>query len=221
MNANGYVVPTVIEKRGNREYAYDIFSRLLKDRVIFIGGPISDGVANAVCAQLLFLNNQSVKKPINIYLNSPGGVVTGGLAILDTMRYVEAPIHTFCIGQCASMGAVLLAAGDHRYALAHSRVMIHQPWGGAEGTASDIEIQAKEIQRLKKILNGILAEATGKEIEAIEVATDRDNFFSADEALEFGLLDEVVLSTKSVKKSEPDEDPDEEESEESDDPDED
>lgn len=189
-----YIIPTVIEKTGNHEKAYDIYSRLLIDRIIFISGEVNDEMANAICAQLLFLQSQDAKKQINVYINSPGGVVTAGLAILDTMNYVKCPIATYCMGQSASMGAVLLSAGTKgkRYALPHARIMIHQPSGGAQGKMSDIEISYKEGQRLKDTLNEILATNCNKTKEEIEAATDRDNFMSATDAVKFGIIDKVL-----------------------------
>lgn len=188
------MIPTVIEKTGNHEKAYDIYSRLLIDRIIFISGEVNDEMANAICAQLLFLQSQDAKKQINVYINSPGGVVTAGLAILDTMNYVKCPIATYCMGQAASMGAVLLSAGTKgkRYALPHARIMIHQPSGGAQGKMSDIEISYKEGQRLKDMLNEILAINCDKTKEEIEAATDRDNFMSATGAVKFGIIDKVL-----------------------------
>ena len=193
-NMKNYIIPSVIEKNGRSEKAYDVYSRLLLDRIIFITGEIEDDMANAICAQLLFLQAQDAEKPINVYINSPGGVVTAGLAIYDTMNYITCPIATYCIGQAASMGAVLLSAGTKgmRYSLPSSRIMIHQPSGGAMGQATEIEISYKEIQRLKDILNGILAKNTGKKILEIEKYTDRDHFMSADEAKKFGLIDKVI-----------------------------
>lgn len=193
-NMKNYIIPSVIEKNGRSEKAYDVYSRLLLDRIIFITGEIEDDMANAICAQLLFLQAQDAEKPINVYINSPGGVVTSGLAIYDTMNYITCPIATYCIGQAASMGAVLLSAGTKgmRYSLPNSRIMIHQPSGGAMGQATEIEISYKEIQRLKDILNGILAKNTGKKISEIEKYTDRDHFMSADEAKKFGLIDKVI-----------------------------
>lgn len=193
-NMKNYIIPSVIEKNGRSEKAYDVYSRLLLDRIIFITGEIEDDMANAICAQLLFLQAQDAEKPINVYINSPGGVVTSGLAIYDTMNYITCPIATYCIGQAASMGAVLLSAGTKgmRYSLPSSRIMIHQPSGGAMGQATEIEISYKEIQRLKDILNGILAKNTGKKISEIEKYTDRDHFMSADEAKKFGLIDKVI-----------------------------
>ncbi len=187
-------VPIVIESTGRYERAYDIYSRLLKDRIIFIGSPIDDHVANLVVAQLLFLEAENPDKDIQLYINSPGGVVTAGLAIYDTMQYVKCDVTTICIGQAASMAAVLLAAGakGKRFALPNSRIMIHQPLGGAEGTAKDIEIQTKEILRIKQMINQILSSHTGKDLETIERDTDRDFFMSAQEALEYGIIDKVL-----------------------------
>lgn len=192
--AKSYMVPYVVEQTGKGERTYDIYSRLLLDRIVFISGEVNDEMANAVCAQLLFLQSQDPKKEISVYVNSPGGSVTAGLAIYDTMQFVKCPIATYCIGQAASMGAVLLAAGakGKRYALPNARIMIHQPWGGAEGKASDIEITAREILRLKKMLNEILANHSGKTVEEVEKDTDRDHFMSAAEACEWGLIDKVV-----------------------------
>ena len=191
---NSYMIPYVVEQTGKGERSYDIYSRLLLDRIVFISGEVNDDMANAVVAQLLFLQSQDPKKQINVYINSPGGSVTAGLAIYDTMQFVSCPIATYCIGQAASMGAVLLTAGakSMRYALPNSRIMIHQPWGGAEGKASDIEITAKEILRLKDILNGILASHSGKKFEDVVKDTDRDFFMSAEEAKKWGLIDNVV-----------------------------
>ncbi|MBO7236685.1 MAG: ATP-dependent Clp endopeptidase proteolytic subunit ClpP [Kiritimatiellae bacterium] len=188
------MIPYVVEQTGKGERSYDIYSRLLLDRIVFISGEVNDDMANAVVAQLLFLQSQDPKKQINVYINSPGGSVTAGLAIYDTMQFVSCPIATYCIGQAASMGAVLLTAGAKgmRYALPNSRIMIHQPWGGAEGKASDIEITAKEILRLKDILNGILASHSGKKFEDVVKDTDRDFFMSAEEAKKWGLIDNVV-----------------------------
>ena len=191
---NSYMIPYIVEQTGKGERSYDIYSRLLLDRIVFISGEVNDDMANAVVAQLLFLQSQDPKKQINVYINSPGGSVTAGLAIYDTMQFVSCPIATYCIGQAASMGAVLLTAGAKgmRYALPNSRIMIHQPWGGAEGKASDIEITAKEILRLKDILNGILASHSGKKFEDVVKDTDRDFFMSAEEAKKWGLIDNVV-----------------------------
>ena len=190
----GYMIPYVVEQTGRGERTYDIYSRLLLDRIVFISGEVNDDMANAVVAQLLFLQSQDPKKQINVYVNSPGGSVTAGLAIYDTMQFVSCPIATYCIGQAASMGAVLLTAGTKglRHALPHARIMIHQPWGGAEGKASDIEITAREILRLKDILNGILAQHSGKKKAEVVKDTDRDHFMSAEEACEWGLIDKVV-----------------------------
>ena len=188
-------VPYVIEQnpRGG-ERSYDIYSRLLKDRIIFLGTEVNDIVANTIIAQLLFLQMEDSKKDINIYINSPGGSITAGLAIYDTMRFVKPHIATYCVGQAASMGAVLLAAGEKgkRFSLPSSRIMIHQPWGGMQGTAEDISIQANEILRLRGTLNDILAEHTGKDADQIKKDCDRDYFMSAAESLEYGLIDEVV-----------------------------
>ena len=194
MKANARLTPMVVEKTGHGERAYDIYSRLLKDRIVFVGGEIDDDMANAVVAQLLFLQAQDPRKAVAMYINSPGGSVTAGLAILDTMRMVKCPVATYCVGQAASMGAVLLAAGERgrRYALPHARIMVHQPWGGAQGRASDIEITAREILRLKDTLNGILAEAAGKTLEAVTNDTDRDHFMSAEEAKAWGIVDKVL-----------------------------
>lgn len=187
-------VPMVIEKTGGGERAYDIYSRLLKDRIVFVDGEIEDESANAVVAQLLFLQAVDAEKEISMYINSPGGSVTAGLAILDTMRMVKCPVATYCVGQAASMGAILLSAGEKgkRHALPNARVMIHQPWGGAHGKASDIEITAREILRLKAILNEILAEASGKSVEDVTKDTDRDHFMSAEEAKKWGIVDKVL-----------------------------
>ena len=187
-------IPIVIEQTGRGERAYDIYSRLLKDRIIMLGTPIDDHVANLIVAQLLFLEAEDPEKDIYLYINSPGGVVTAGLAIYDTMQYIKPDVVTICLGQAASMGAVLLAAGapGKRFALPHARIMIHQPLGGFQGQAADIEIHAKEILRLKKILNEILSKHTGQPIEKIEKDTDRDFFMSAEEAKEYGLIDKVL-----------------------------
>ena len=188
------MIPYVVEQTGRGERTYDIYSRLLLDRIVFISGEVNDEMANAICAQLLFLQSQDPEKEISCYINSPGGSVTAGLAIYDTMQYVKCPVATYCIGQAASMGAVLLTAGakGRRFALPNARIMIHQPWGGAEGKASDIEITAREILRLKAKLNEILAKHSGKKIEAVESDTDRDHFMSADEACAWGLIDKVL-----------------------------
>ena len=189
-----YMIPYVVEHTGKGERTYDIYSRLLLDRIVFISGEVNDEMANAICAQLLFLQSQDAKKEISVYVNSPGGSVTAGLAIYDTMQFVKCPIATYCIGQAASMGAVLLTAGakGRRFALPNARIMIHQPWGGAEGKASDIEITAKEILRLKEILNGILAKHSGQKMADVVKDTDRDHFMSAEEAKKWGLIDEVL-----------------------------
>jgi ATP-dependent Clp protease protease subunit len=189
------LIPMVIEQTGRGERAYDIFSRLLKERIIFLGTAISDEVSNLAIAQLLFLQSEDAEKPISIYVNSPGGSVTAGLAMYDTIQFLKCPVQTYCVGQAASMGAVLLACGakGRRFALPNARIMIHQPWGGVEGQASDISIQAKEILRLRDRLNEILAHHTGKTHEAIAKDTDRDFFMSAAEAKDYGLIDEVVL----------------------------
>ena len=191
---NSYMIPYVVEQTGKGERTYDIYSRLLIDRIVFISGEVNDEMANAICAQLLFLQSQDSKKEISVYVNSPGGSVTAGLAIYDTMQFVKCPIATYCIGQAASMGAVLLTAGTkgRRFALPNARIMIHQPWGGAEGKASDIEITAKEILRLKEILNGILAKHSGQKMADVVKDTDRDHFMSAEEAKDWGLVDEVL-----------------------------
>jgi len=194
MNTKCGLIPMVVEKTGGGERAYDIYSRLLKDRIVFVGGEIDDDSANAVVAQLLFLQAQDPKKEVSMYINSPGGSVTAGLAILDTMKMVKCPVATYCVGQAASMGAILLASGakGRRFALPHARIMVHQPWGGAQGKASDIEITAREILRLKDVLNGILAEASGRTAESVVQDTDRDHFMSAEEAKSWGIVDKVL-----------------------------
>ena len=202
MNEKAFLVPMVVEQTGLGERSYDIYSRLLKDRIVLLGTPIDDNVANLIVAQLLFLQAEDPKKDIQLYINSPGGSVTAGLAIYDTMQMLSCDVCTYCIGQCASMGAVLLAAGTagKRYALPNSRIMIHQPWGGAEGTAADIEIHAKEILRLKAMLNGILARHTGQTLKRIEKDTERDFFMGAEEAAAYGLVDKTVRPrAKAVK----------------------
>lgn len=188
------LVPMVVETTNRGERAYDIYSRLLKERIIFLTGAVHDDVASLICAQLLFLESENPDKDISFYINSPGGVVTSGLAIYDTMRYIRPDVSTVCVGQAASMGSLLLCAGakGKRYALPNSRVMIHQPSGGAQGQASDIEIQAREILKLRERLNNMYVEHTGQDIKKIEKAVDRDTFMSADEARDFGLVDEVV-----------------------------
>jgi ATP-dependent Clp protease protease subunit len=190
------IIPVVIDQTSRGERAYDIYSRLLKDRIIFLGTAINDEVANLLIAQLLFLESEDPDKDINFYINSPGGVVTAGLAVYDTMKYIKPDITTVCIGQAASMGALLLAAGagKKRYALPNSRIMIHQPMGGFQGQASDIEIQAKEILRMKEALNNILKTHTGKDLDQISRDTDRDYFMSGQEAKEYGIVDHVISS---------------------------
>ena len=194
MTTKASLIPMVVEKTSGGERAYDIYSRLLKDRIVFVGGEIDDDTANAVVAELLFLQAQDAEKEVSMYINSPGGSVTAGLAILDTMKMVKCPVATYCVGQAASMGAVLLASGEkgRRFALPHARIMVHQPWGGAQGKASDIEITAREILRLKEMLNGILAEAAGKTLESVTNDTDRDHFMSAEEAKSWGIVDKVL-----------------------------
>ena len=201
MNEKAYMVPMVVEQTGQGERAFDIYSRLLKDRIILLGTPINDEVANLIVAQLLFLQAEDPKKDIDLYINSPGGVVTAGMAIYDTMQILSCDVRTYCIGQCASMGAVLLAAGapGKRFALPNSRIMIHQPLGGAEGQATDIEIHTKEILRMRQNLNGILAHHTGQSLKKIEKDTDRDFFMSAEEAVKYGLVDKVVSKPKQGK----------------------
>ena len=199
---NQMLVPMVVEQTSRGERAFDIYSRLLKERIIFIGTPINDDVANLIIAQMLFLQGEDAAKDINLYVNSPGGSVTAGLAIYDTMQFLKCDVTTYCVGQAASMGAVLLAAGatGKRYALPNARIMIHQPWGGVQGQASDISIQAKEILRLRDTLNGILASHTGKSIDDIARDTERDFFMSAAEAKTYGLVDEVVSQSKKTDK---------------------
>ena len=191
---NSYLVPMVVEQTSRGERSYDIYSRLMQDRIVLLGGEVNDDSANLIVAQLLFLQAQDAKKPVSMYINSPGGSVTAGLAIYDTMQFVTCPIATYCIGQAASMGAVLLAAGTkgRRFALPNARIMVHQPSGGAEGKATDIEITAKEILRLKDVLNGILAKHSGKKFEDVVRDTERDYFMGADEAKAWGLIDEVL-----------------------------
>lgn len=197
MNEQMNLVPIVIEQSSRGERAFDIYSRLLKDRIIFLGDQIFDGLANLVIAQLLFLAAEDPDKDISLYINSPGGSVTAGLAIYDTIQFIKCDVSTICIGQAASMGAVLLAAGARgkRFALPNARIMIHQPMGGAQGQASEIEIQAKEILRIREILNGILVQHTGKSIDVIQQDTDRDFFMSATEAKTYGLIDDVIVKT--------------------------
>ena len=194
-------VPMVVEQSGRGERAYDIYSRLLKDRIIFLGGPIDDNVANVAIAQLLFLESEDPDKDIHLYINSPGGVVTAGLAIYDTMQYIKPDVSTICIGQAASMGSVLLAAGakGKRYALPYSRIMIHQPLGGAQGQSTDIQIQAREILRIRETLNEILSRHTGQSVKKLTEDTERDNFMSALEAKKYGLIDEVIIRPQEEK----------------------
>jgi len=200
MNEQNFLVPMVVEQTGRGERGYDIYSRLLVDRIVFLGTPVDDMVSNLIIAQLLFLQMTDPKKDVHLYINSPGGSVTAGLAIYDTMQFLTCDVNTYCIGQAASMGAVLLTAGTtgKRFALPNARIMIHQPWGGVQGQATDISIQAKEILRLKDRLNEILSHHTGKSVENIEKDTDRDRFLSAEEAKEYGLVDQVVASRKEI-----------------------
>ncbi len=202
MSEYGQLVPMVVEQTGRGERAYDIFSRLLKDRIIFIGTGICDEISNLIIAQLLFLQAEDAEKDISVYINSPGGSVTAGMAIYDTMQFIKCDVATYCVGQAASMGAVLLAAGTpgKRYALSNARIMIHQPWGGAQGQATDISIQAQEILRLRERLNEILASHTGKPINQITKDTDRDFFMSAEDACKYGLVDEVVKNRSKTDK---------------------
>ena len=199
---SSYSVPYIIENTGRGERAMDIYSRLLKDRIIFIGTPIDDGVANVVIAQLLYLQMEDPKKDIHIYINSPGGIVTGGMAIYDTINFLQCDVVTYCVGMAASMATVLLAAGTKgkRFALPNSRVMIHQPSGGAGGQAADIAIAAKEIIRWRRTLNEVIAKHTGKTVEQVEKDSDRDYYLSAEEAKTYGIVDEVVASTREVQK---------------------
>ena len=196
------LVPFVVEQTARGERAYDIYSRLLKDRIIFIGTAISDEVSNLVIAQLLFLQSEDADKDISIYMNSPGGSVTAGLAVYDTMQFIKCDVATYCVGQAASMCALLVGAGakKKRFALPNARIMIHQPWGGVEGQASDISIQANEILRLRKMVNSILAEHTGKSLATIEKDTDRDFFMSADQAKKYGIVDSVLTNLENKKK---------------------
>jgi len=191
-----YLIPIVVEQTSRGERSYDIYSRLLKERIIFVTGPINDAIASLVCAQLLFLESENPDKDIFFYINSPGGSVSAGLAIYDTMQFIKPDVSTLCIGQAASMGALLLAAGDKdkRFCLPNSRVMIHQPMGGFQGQASDVEIHAKEILYLRQRLNEIMAQHTGQSVERISRDTDRDNFLSADESVKYGLVDKVLAS---------------------------
>ena len=191
-------VPIVVEQGERGERSYDIYSRLLKDRIIFLGGPIDDNVANAVIAQMLFLEAEDPDKDIHLYINSPGGVVTAGMAIYDTMQYIKPDVSTICVGSAASMGAVLLTAGTKgkRYALPHARIMIHQPLGGAQGQQTDIQIAANEILKSRKKINEILHETTGQPLEKIQKDTERDNYLTAEEAKEYGLIDEIMVNKK-------------------------
>jgi len=199
------LVPMVVEQSARGERAYDIFSRLLKDRIVFIGGAVDDEVANLIIAQMLFLQSEDANKDISVYINSPGGVVTAGLAIYDTMQFLSTPVSTICIGQAASMGAMLLCAGTKgkRFALPNSRIMIHQPLGGAQGAATDIEIQTQEILRMKKLLNEMISKHSGQPLSKVEKDTDRDFFMGADEAVKYGLIDEVITSIKGNSKATP------------------
>jgi ATP-dependent Clp protease protease subunit len=195
---NGQLIPMVVEQTGRGERAYDIFSRLLKDRIVFLGTQVTDEIANLVIAQLLFLESEDPEKDIHFYINSPGGSVSAGLAIYDTMQYIRPPVSTLCVGQAASMGALLLAAGEKgkRFALPYSRIMIHQPLGGAQGQATDIDIQAREILRVREQLNNIIARHTGQSLKRIEKDTDRDFFMTAKQAVEYGIVDEVIVARK-------------------------
>jgi len=192
------LVPMVVESTGRMERAYDIYSRLLKDRIIFVGTPVDDTVANLIIAQMLFLQMEDVNKEINLYINTPGGLVTAGLSVYDTIQFVKADVSTYCVGQATSMGALLLAAGTKgkRYALPHSRIMIHQPWGGVQGQAADISIQAKEILRLKDKINEILSKHTGQSLDKIQKDSDRDFFMTPEEAKNYGIIDEVITGKK-------------------------
>jgi ATP-dependent Clp protease, protease subunit len=196
LQASGYLVPTVVESSNRGERAYDLYSRLLKERIIFLGSVLDDTVANLICAQMLFLESEDPDKDLHLYINSPGGDLTALLAIYDTLKYIKPDVSTFCFGQAASAGAVLLAAGTKgkRFALPHSRILLHQPWGGVGGQASDIEIQAKEILRMRDLLNEMLASDTGQDVDRIAKDTDRDFVMTADEAVGYGLVDEVIAS---------------------------
>lgn len=195
------LVPIVVEQTGRGERSYDIYSRLLKDRIVFLGSEVNDDVANLVTAQFLFLESEDPEKEISFYINSPGGSVTAGLAIYDTMQFIKPPVSTLCLGQAASMGAILLTAGHkgRRYALPHSRIMIHQPLGGAQGQAVDLEIQAREILRMREELNNIFVRHSGQKLSKIEKDTDRDMFMSPEQAVEYGLIDEVIVRRESSK----------------------
>ena len=200
MNENfrsqNYLVPTVVESSNRGERAYDLYSRLLKERIVFLGTPIDDAVANLICAQMLFLESEDPDKDIHLYINSPGGDITGLLAVYDTMKYIKPDVSTFCFGQAASAAAVLLGAGKKgkRYALPHARVLLHQPWGGVGGQASDIEIQAREILRMRDLLNEMMSNDTGQSVQRIAKDTDRDFVITAEEAVEYGLIDEVITA---------------------------
>jgi ATP-dependent Clp protease, protease subunit len=203
-DASGYLVPTVIEQTSRGERGYDLYSRLLKERIIIMGTPIDDAIANLVCAQMLFLEGEDLDKDIHLYVNSPGGDITALFAIYDTMKFIKPEVSTFCFGQAASAAAVLLAAGARgkRFALPHARILLHQPWGGAAGQASDIEIQAKEIIRMRDLLNEMLAADTGQPVDKIASDTDRDFVMTADEAVSYGLIDEVITSRDAVSAAE-------------------
>ena len=194
--ANNYLVPTVIESSNRGERAYDLYSRLLRERIIFLGTPVDDTVANLVCAQLLFLESEDADKDVHLYINSPGGDITALFAIYDTLKFIKPDVSTFCYGQAASAAAVLLAAGapGKRFALPHARILLHQPWGGVEGQASDIELQAKEILRMRDLLTSMLAEDTGQTHEKVTKDTDRDFIMTADEAVTYGVIDEIITS---------------------------
>lgn len=198
------LIPMVVEQTGRGERSYDIYSRLLKDRIIFLGGPIDDHVSNLIIAQLLFLESEDPEKDIHLYINSPGGVVTSGMAIYDTIQYLRTPVSTICVGQAASMGALLLAAGAHgkRFALPHARIMIHQPLGGFQGQATDISIHAQEILRMRETLDGILANHTGQPLDKISADTERDFFMSSEAAGEYGIIDEIVSNKKTADSQE-------------------
>ncbi|MBI4353828.1 MAG: ATP-dependent Clp endopeptidase proteolytic subunit ClpP [Candidatus Omnitrophica bacterium] len=203
MNEHGQtLVPMVVEQSARGERAYDIYSRLLKDRIVFIGTPVDDVISNLVIAQLLFLQMEDPDKDINVYINTPGGSVTAGLAIYDTMQFVKPSVATYCVGQATSMGALLLCAGTKgkRFTLPNSRIMIHQPWGGVQGAAADISIQAKEILRLRERINDILAKHTGQSLEKIQQDSDRDYFMSAEEAKTYGVVDDVIYPGQKIKK---------------------
>ena len=196
------LAPIVIERDGRGERAIDIWSLLMRKRIVFLGTAIDDAVANLVVAQLLYLQSEDSKTPIELWVNSPGGSVSAGLAIYDAMQFVSAPIHTTCVGLAASMGAVILAGGENgrRRSLPHAKIMIHQPWGGFQGQASDVAIHAEQILQTKKLLNGLLAKATGKDLAQVEIDADRDKYFTADEAKDYGLIDEIVEATPSLDK---------------------